>query len=432
MLVLAAGLLPQWLGCDVAKKPESAVKQEAKEPLKAYAHTVQPTTWARIVRRQGNLIPDAIAIIGAKVAGLVEKVHVDLGDEVKADMPLASLDKADFSLQVESAEAALLQTRSAVGLKPGDSVTKLDPQNAPPVREARAVLEEARTKRQRWSQLREQNAVSEEDYEQLLAAEKVADARLSSAINGVNEKIALIGLRSAELSLAQIRLEESVVVASFPGLVQQRHVEEGMFVQVGSPIATIVRNDVLRFRGAVPERIAPELKLGQRVLLNIQYVSQPVTAFITRISPALEMQSRSLTFEATIDNKSATLKPGLFAEAEIILDDQAKAVVIPESALVEFAGAEKVWKVVSGQAKEQPVRAGRRTANQIEIMEGLSYGDQILLQGTLGRMGPVEIMTAADNVIMRNASVPSDKKKLKKEGEERKSDVLGKAELPAG
>ena len=420
------------LGCHQGAQPQSAHgKQESKAPIKAYIYTSQPVTWARVARCQGNLVPDAISVIGAKVAGLVDKIHVDMGDHVDTDTKLATLDKAEFELQVASAEAALLQTRSAVGLKPGDSVSKLDPQNAPPVREARAVLEEARTKRQRWSQLREQNAVSEEDYEQLIAAEKVADARLASAVDGVNEKIAQIALRTAELALAKKRLEESTIVASFPGLVQQSHVEAGTFVQVGSPVATVVRSDVLRFRGAVPERIAPSIKLGLRVNLTIQYSTERVSASITRISPALEMQSRSLAFEATIDNKSAVLKPGLFAEAEIILDDQAKAVVIPESALVEFAGAEKVWKVVNGQAKEQPVRASRRESGQVEIVEGLAFGDQILQEGDQGRLGAVEAMTVNNDIILRNAAVPN-KKADSKIDSPKKKEPESKADLPAG
>lgn len=355
---------------------------------------------------------------------MVGIVHVDMGDRVQKDAPLATLDQSEFVLQVDGSAAALLQARSAVGLKPGDAVTRLDPLNAPPVREARAVLEESRSKRDRGMQLRKQDAIAEEELQMLIAAEKVADARYASAINGVNEKIALISVRAAEADLAKQRLDETRVAAPFTGHVQNRHVSPGAFVQVGSPIATIVRTDVLRFRGTVPERIAPALRIGQRVQLKIQFAGEPVTATVTRISPALDMQSRSLSFEAIVDNKSGVLQAGLFAEAEIVLNETAKAIVVPESALVEFAGAEKVWIVQDGNAKERPVRPGRRSSSKVEIAEGLKPGDTILLNGSQGRVGKVEPLSAGNSTSSTLTKAPVAGEKADKPGakEEHKVD----------
>ncbi len=222
-----------------------------------------------------------------------------------------------------------------------------------------------------------------------MSAERVAEARHASALNGVFEKIALIKVRMAELDLAQDRLRETVVIAPFDGVIQQRYVAVGAFVQVGQQLVTVVRTNPLRFQGMVPERAAQALSVGQDLDLEIESVKVPRKANVTRISPTIEARSRALLFEAVIDNSDGSLRAGLFAEAEVVLDESALATVIPSSALVEFAGAEKVWKVSDGKLREQQVRTGRRTDQLIEITRGLQRGDVILIDGKLGRPGPV-------------------------------------------
>ncbi len=388
---LAAVSLIAFSGCGHSTAPADATKEAAKpaESLEAEIKTVALQTWPSIVRCQGSLVADDQTILGSRVAGLVRETLVDVGDHVKPGQSLVALDDSEFKLQLAAAEAALLQARALIGLKPGDPVSKLDPQNAPPVREARATWDDTKGRRERWQRLRSQNAVTEEELQTLIAAEKVAEARLASAINGVNSNIAQVAVRSAEVDQAKQRIRDANIAAPFAGAVQQRMVAAGTFVQIGTPLLTLVRLDVLRFRGSVPERLATQLRIGQSVRLSIESIDEPVEAEITRISPALDMASRSLTFEALLDNKAGLFRPGLFAEAQIVLDPNAQAVVIDSTSLVEFAGAQKVWRIVDGSAKEQMVRPGRRLDNLIEIIDGLKAGDQILVDGSLGRVAKV-------------------------------------------
>lgn len=391
-------------GCHGTPGPVDASKQTPvePEPIQAAIKTVALQTWPTLVRCQGSLVADDQTILGSRVAGLVRETLVDIGDRVKPNQALVVLDDSEFKLQLAAAEAALLQARALIGLKPGDPVSKLDPLNAPPVREARATWEDTKGRLDRWQRLRSQNAVTEEELQTLVAAEKVAEARLASATNGVNSNIAQIAVRSAEVDQAKQRIQDAHIMAPFAGAVGQRMVAAGTFVQIGTPLVTIVRMDVLRFRGSVPERLATQLRIGQSVRLSIESIEEPVEASITRISPALDMASRSLTFEALLDNQSGTLRPGLFAEAQITLDPEARAIVVDQSSLVEFAGAQKVWLVVNGSAKEQMVRPGRRVNGLVEILDGLKEGDQLLLDGSLGRVAkvsaPKESAAVADSI----------------------------------
>jgi RND family efflux transporter MFP subunit len=341
---------------------------------------------------------DEVVAVGAKIAGRVEGIHVDLGDSVSAGEPLATIHQEDFELEVALAKAQHQQARAALGLKEEDPVEQLVPANAPPAREAKAVWDEAKAKSARLQQLRANNVVSVEEYEQSIAAEQVASARYASALNGVLEKIAQIKVRGAEIEVAQQRLRDTQVTAPFEGRVQARHLAPGTFVQIGEPIVTLVRWNRLRFRGTLPERHSQRLRIGQPVRLNVPDL-EPIEARITRISPVVEQQVRSLIFEADVDNASGRLGVGLFVEGEVEIDSQAQAIIVPRSAVVEFAGTEKVWRVVDGVAREQRIRTVRRRDDWVEVAEGLASGDVILLdasQGSVARIDPTVVDVLAE------------------------------------
>lgn len=373
-------------------------------PLKTAVLEITACRWPRMARAQGSFVADEVAVVGAKVPGRITAVRVDLGDTVAANTVLVELDREDLKLQIAQVEAQLAQARAAVGLEPDGPVESLNPQNSPPVREARAVLDEAQTKRARLERLRSQNALTETELQQVQAAEKVADAQFSSALNAVNEKIALIRVRAAELAVARQRFEDAVTIAPFPGQVLERHVAPGTYVQMGAPLVTLVRTNPLRYQGTLPERFAWQLALGQEVRLHIERTTEPCVARITRISPALNQSSRALLFEASVDNAGGRLRAGLFAEADVVLDPQQTAIVVPAAAITEFAGTEKVWKVVDGKSIEQLVQTGERRGNLVAITSGLLEGDVILAEGRSGRVGRVEV-TARNRVQTPDAAL---------------------------
>lgn len=388
-LTLAVGCLVVLSGCEPAAQPDGPPQPKAQATLEAAVLTVAPQRWPLIIRSQGVLVADELASVGTKVAGSVAKVHVELGDLVGAGEPLVELDLDEFQLHVDQAEAQLDQARSAIGLQQGQSVASLQPENSPPVRQEQALWDEAKAILQRALQLQAQSVIAPAEFDQAVAGERVAEARHAGALNATREKIALIGIREVEVALARERLRNAVVVAPFGGLVLKRLVAPGDFVQVGDQIATLVRSDPLRFRGTVPEHHAQSLAVGQAVRLRIEGIAEPRVVQVTRISPSLEQASRSLMFEAELSNGNQQLRTGLFAEAEVVVNPAAVALVVPASAVVEFAGAQKVWKVVDGMASEQEVLAGQRRSSGIEILSGLNAGDVILRDGSQGSVARI-------------------------------------------
>jgi membrane fusion protein (multidrug efflux system) len=360
-----------------------------KAPAPA-AYKVESRVWQATVRSQGGLIADERAVIGARLAGRITEVAVEVGQRVTAGHVLVRLDEAELRLRVEQARAQLSRARVSLGLEPvadetdgvhcPDDADTIDIAAAPEVVRERARLEEAKGQLARLEALVGRNAVSRTDLEAGIATVAVAEATLAAAMQQVEEKVALVKVQRTTLALALEMLDQSVVRAPFDGVVQSRHASSpGASVQFGDPLVTLVRTDPLRFRGTVPERQSLKLRVGQQVLVRLDSVAKPIISTVARIAPLLDEMSRTLMFEADIPNPEGCLRSGLFAEADVVVDEQAQALVVPMTSVREFAGREKVWRVeASGRSRSVSVRTGRRSEGLVEIVSGLSPGDLIV------------------------------------------------------
>lgn len=365
--------------------------------VKVAAVEASPRVWPRVVRVQGSLLGDERVVVGAKVAGRIQSIGesdgppIDLGTFVEAGDALATLEPEDFELQVAEAEAQLSQVRATLGLALDQDEADLDPLEVPSVLQEKVLWDEAQAHWERAEALSLQTAISNEELQQRKALVDVAAARYQAALHRMNESVALLSIRRAQLALAQQHQRDAVIRAPFAGIVEQRFVAPGAYVQVGAPVVALVRIDPLRFHAGVPERDVPGLKLGQAVEILLEGEPQPLVAAVTRISPSLDLSSRALTIEADLPNPDLRWRMGLFAEAQIVVDPDATALAVPAGAVREFAGVQKVWTVREGRAVEQPVQIGRRSDEWVEITGGVASGDLVIVEGALTRPGPVEV-----------------------------------------
>jgi multidrug efflux pump subunit AcrA (membrane-fusion protein) len=106
-----------------------------------------------------------------------------------------------------------------------------------------------------------------------------------------------------------------------------------------------------------------------------------------------------------VPNPELKLQAGLFAEAELVVDPNSQAVVVPSSAVSRFAGVQKVWIVADGVAKQQTVRTGREEASRVEILEGLVAGSILVRSASDGHDGPVVAKEASPGTT-RQANLP--------------------------
>jgi RND family efflux transporter MFP subunit len=384
-LLVAALPVGSFTGC-APEKPKIA-EAPAEVFVQAPVFTVEPVRWPILVRCQGALVADEFTTVSAKVAGRVRSVHFEIGDRVSANSILVELDSEDYKLQAEQADAQLAQARASVGLKPGDPVENLNPDNAPPVREARAIWDESTNGLARIRALVLRDAISDSDLEIAESAEKVASAKYASAQNGVREKIAIIRVQTALKNLAQQRLEETKVYTPMDSQVQSKLISVGTYVQPGQPLLSLLRTSKLRFRSSVPERYAHQIQVGQKVTLQFDMSGQTREAVVSRINAELDAMNRSLGFEVDIDNTDDSLKSGFFGEATIELDAEAKSIALPLASVQRFAGIDKVWKVIDGKVKEQVVLVGATRGSMAEIRSGVKEGEMLFQEASKGKAG---------------------------------------------
>jgi len=391
-LVLAAAYLLAALGCNQTTAPTDANSVAAKKtvsPKEVAVVEAALQSWPRTVAIQGSLLADEDSVIGSKLACRVDTVAVDLGSIVKKGDQLVMLDRSELDLRVKFAEAQLKQACAAIGLTPDGDETKVQYANSPRVELEQALIDEAQAAVTRAKQLLPTRAITGAEYDTMVALLKAAQARYDSALNAVAEQISLIGVRRTELALAQQQLIDANILAPFDGIVENRRVSPGEYVQVGQPVITLVRTDRLRLTAGVPESKAGPIKKGQKVQIRVAGRDEPVDAVVSRVSPTVMQTSRSVRIEADVANPDLELQAGLFAEADIIVDAEAQTLALPATAVSRFAGVQKVWLVKDGTARQQTIRTGRESDGRVEILEGLAAGDQVVTNAAQGHDGPV-------------------------------------------
>jgi RND family efflux transporter MFP subunit len=355
-------------------------KAQAPPPREVRVVPAEERALPRAVIATGTLAAEEQVTLSAKVAGRVERIDVDLGSLVKRGQPIAQLDQTDFKLRVEQAEAALQQARARLGLPPAGQDDTVEPQQTAIVRQARAVLDEARLTRDRSVKLLEQQLIARAQLDTAEASLLIAEGRYQDALEEVRNRQALLQQRRSELALARQQLTDTVVLAPVDGAVSQRQVSPGEYLAVGAPMATLVRVHPLRLRVAVPEREAASVRAGQLVRLTIDGDPSVYTGRVVRLAPIVQELNRTLTVEAEVPNERGQLRAGAFARAEIVTEAAQPIVTVPASALVVFAGVEKVLVVRGGKAAEVRVQTGRRLGDSVEIVEGLKRGESVVDQ----------------------------------------------------
>jgi RND family efflux transporter MFP subunit len=365
---------------------------DSKSAKQVKTARVEETPFGEAVTVNGTLAAFDQTTASVKVPGRLRSITIDLGSVVRRGQVIAQVEQQDYNLRVQQAEAALAQARARLGLSPDGRDDKVSPEQTGTVRQARAVLDEARANRDRSSSLVEQGVVARSEFDTADATYKVAVSRYQDAIEEIRNRQALLAQRRSELSLARQQLADTAVYAPLDGVVVEKRASVGEYLAAGAPIVNIVRMDPLRLRAEVPERDARNVRSGQNVRVTIDGDTNVYVGQIMRLSPVIAQQTRMLVVEADVRN-NGNLRPGAFARAEIVTDDAKMAVTVPNNSIVTFAGIEKVILVQNGRALEKPVTTGRRNAESTEIISGVNVGDQVVVEpGNLQSGQAVEVV----------------------------------------
>ena len=383
------------LGCQDAPSQAAAPVAAGARPAPARAVKVtaaaEQTTDQR-VSATGTLAADEQVVLGTKVAGRVAELLVDLGSPLKQGEVVARLDPTDAQFRVDQSVAGLQQARARLGLSPEGTDDRLDVEQSSLVKQARAVLDEAKLTRDRMERLLEQGLIAQAQLDSAISGLAVAEGRYQDSLEEVRNRQAILLQRRSELDLARQQLVDTVVLSPIDGAVSERRASVGEFLAAGAPVATIVKLQPLRLRLAVPEREATNVRAGQSVLVSVEGVAGEHKGRVARVSPSISEQNRTLLIEAEVPNEGSALRPGAFAKAEIVLAGGVRVVTVPATAVVTFAGVEKVLTVDKDKAAERRVQTGRRLGDRVEIVAGIPAGTPVVTQpGNLTAGQPVTV-----------------------------------------
>jgi RND family efflux transporter MFP subunit len=324
----------------------------------------------------GTLQADAQTDVASESSGRVLAVNVERGTVVKAGAVLARIDAEDARSALREAEATAAQTHARLGLAGGET---FDATRTAEARRARAAMERAELEYQRYAKLVETGFVSRSEYDLRRMEATTAREQYESALNEARQLYQSLLAQRARVDIARRALADTDVRAPYDGLVAEKHVTVGQYLQKGARVATLVRIDPLRVELIVPESAVAAVRRGQKVSFGVQaYPGQRFDGLIAYVGPSLKADSRALVVEALVPNPQGRLQPGLFATARIELPAGAPSVLVPTAAVRTEAGVSKLWVVRKDRVEMRLVQLGREVGDRVEALRGLAAGEQVV------------------------------------------------------
>ncbi len=188
----------------------------------------------------------------------------------------------------------------------------------------------------------------------------------------------------AAMQESEVLISKMKLTAPFDGVVGQRKVNVGDYVNVGQSVVTLTDTSHLRVEYHLPEKYLPDLKLGQPVeLTTAAYPDKTFKGVIAYISPTIDTDSRTISLYANLDNNEAKLAAGMFVNIRQQLGFKKNALLVPARSLVPGLSGNQIYKVVDGKAVTSDVQIGQRTNQMVEITQGLTAQDVVITDGQL-------------------------------------------------
>lgn len=202
--------------------------------------------------------------------------------------------------------------------------------------------------------------------------------------------------KQAEMQENAVLLDRARLVAPFAGVAGKCKVSEGEFVSAGQSVVSLTDTKHLRVEYNLPEKYLPQLKIGQEVKISsTAYPGKFFTGNVSFISPTINVDNRSINLYADVPNEQNELASGMLVEVVQTLGSQEQALMIPARSLVPVLDGQQVFKVVNGKASAVNVVIGKRTENEVQIVQGLSASDTVITDGQLKvrNATPVKVKT---------------------------------------
>ncbi len=324
------------LGLISCSERENSGNSKSRQ-LAVEAMEVKPNRLENRVETTGSIRPNEEVQLRSEVAGRVARILFSEGEQVKKGQLLVTIDNEEIKAQMERTNVQLQQ---------------------------------ALRNEKRQQQLLQAEGISEEVYEQ---------SQL---------QVAQLKAEKAEL---QARLNNTTIRAPFNGTIGLRSISEGGYVSPGDNIANLVQTDPIKIDFSVPEVYASQLNENTTIEFTVNGIADTMSATVYAIEPRINTTSRSLAVRARASNENRNLLPGAFAEIKVNLGSRKDALLVPTSAVNTEINGKSIFIYNRGRAYRKEITTGIRTAADLEVLNGLSAGDTVILTGLLGLKDSAEV-----------------------------------------
>jgi membrane fusion protein (multidrug efflux system) len=334
--LLAAGIVLASSGARAQDNKSAAVPVEAAKVIAA--------PMSEQVTAVGTLLSDESVTVSSEIPGRLKEIHFQEGQRVEKGALLFTLDDSVYRAQLADAEAKL--------------------------------------------------KLAEQTYKRTsqLFSNKYATAQ------SADESASNLAVNTAAVELARVQLEKAHIVAPFSGIVGLRHASVGEYITAGQGLVNLEAVNPIKADFRVPEKFLPAIRVGQTIRIKVDaFPDESFEGKVYAIDPRLDVSGRSLLVRAVVPNTDQRLRPGLFARVTVLLQLKEDALSVPEQAIVPQGDSQFVFKIVDGKVQMTKVVTGTRREGRVEIVEGLSAGDEVVTAGQLKiRDGtPVSIVDSA-------------------------------------
>jgi len=337
----------------------------------------------RDITLSSELVPFQEIDVYAKEAGYVKKLFVDYGTHVKSGQVMAVLEIPELEAQLEEDEADIKNA--------SNQVTRAQHELARYQAQYKALhLEYTRLSGVFQSQ---PGIVAQQEVDDAQGKDLAASSQVDAGQAALEAAQSQLAAAKAKLVHDQTLFDYSRITAPFSGVVTQRYANLGTLVQGGTnsstqaiPIVRLSEDDLFRLVIPVPESYVPFIRVGDPVDVRVPSLNRTFPGKVARFSVDVREDTRTMHTEVDVRNPDRLLVPGLYAEADLILEHKEDIPTIPLQALNHEAGGQTTVFVVNGnnQLEDRPVRLGIQTANDAEVVTGLHEGEMVVVSDRAG------------------------------------------------
>jgi RND family efflux transporter MFP subunit len=322
----------------VAAIPPAAAAQQTVD-------TVRPlrADMARTFDTNASLEAFETADLYPKVSGYLSEVRVDIGERVKAGQVLALVSLPETEKELAEAEATVAAKRADLALQ-------------------RVTLE-------RQAGLLKIQGTSQQTYDEAKGKADVAAAE--------------VDLAAATAEKIRTMLAYTRIVAPFDGVVAQRLVNRGDFVQAATsgrntPLLTVQRVDTIRVFCNVPESEVSRIRVGLRATVKPFGLEKPIVGQVARFAGRLDPQTRNMRTEIDVPNRDGKLYPGMYARVSLETELHPHVLTVPASSVGTDPNGTFVYVVRDGRIARQAVKTGINEDGIVEVVAGIGEDANIL------------------------------------------------------